>query len=129
MHKKEHSLLCTCPFGLGKVIVTRSLSLFFTNVKRRGHHRRWWVVQNSEMKCRYTSKLVRYILLHKIRYISRCSIRYDINPYYSCHKHISNRRYIESLDISKIRQDLYRYKVHCTLYYSSICFPKNAAAT
>ena len=58
---------------------------------------------------RYTSKLVRYILSHKMRYISLCSMRYDINPYKSCaERHISHRRYIASSDISQIRQDLYR---------------------
>ncbi len=52
--------------------------------------------------CRYTSKLVRYILFHKIRYISLHSIRYDINPYISCRQaHIEPQvyrivRYIEN---------------------------------
>ena len=62
---------------------------------------------------RYTSKLVRYILLHKMRYISLRSMRYDINPSFSRAigtyrtAGISRTRYI-----SQIRQDLYRGASH-----------------
>ena len=43
---------------------------------------------------RYTSKLVRYILFDKTRYVSLCSTRYDINPYYACRQaHIVTQAY------------------------------------
>ena len=69
--------------------------------------------------------LVRYILLYKMRYISLCSMRYDINPCFSRAKGtyrtkgISRTRYI-----SQICQDLYRgaFAPHLPLAISHLQF-------
>ena len=61
------------------------------------------------LQSRYTSELVRYILLHKMRYISLRSMRYDINPFYSRAEGTYRTEGISHTTyISQIRQDLYR---------------------
>ena len=75
------------------------------------------------LQSRYTSELVRYILLHKMRYISLRSMRYDINPY--CSRAAGTYRTVgisRTKYISQIRQDLYRGACH---YNSSIPNPSS----